>query len=58
LAVTPVLQQAAAAQQREVAGNLGLDLVQRRGQLAYAQFLLQTDQQRDTRTGFVGQTLE
>ena len=53
-----IFQQAAAAQQRQVAGDLWLALFQGHGQLADAQLAFADEQLGHTRSGVIGQTLE
>src|SRR5690606_16930101 len=57
LALSAVGQQPTVTQLRQVAGYLRLTFIQRADQFAHAQLLLTGDQQRDARTGFVGQAL-
>ncbi|MNJ62322.1 hypothetical protein D3C77_581610 [compost metagenome] len=58
LALTAILQHTAAAQQREMTGDLRLAFFQCRGQFADAQLTLAGYQQGHARAGFVGQGFE
>src|SRR5690606_30116845 len=58
LTLAAVGQQARGAQLGQVAGDLGLGLVEGAGEFADTEFLFAGDQQHDTGAGFVGQGFE
>jgi hypothetical protein len=58
LPLPTILQQTAATQLGQVAGNLGLADIQRTDQLADAELALTGDQQDRARPGVIGQALE
>ena len=58
LTLFTIQQQSALTEHRQMAGDLGLGLGERRTEIAYAQLSPRLEQQHDPQPGFIGEVFE